>query len=116
MRSGKRLGMNAAAPAVSVVIPNHNGVTHRNGLAYLEMVLPSLRKQTYRDFDVTVVDDASNDASVAYLEENWPEVNVVALEENHGFAPVVNRGFAASHGKLIALLNNDIELSRDWLE
>ena len=57
----------SSAPKVSVVIPNHNGVTPRDGLTYLEMVLPSLREQSLRDFDVTVVDDGSTDGSLPYL-------------------------------------------------
>jgi GT2 family glycosyltransferase len=106
----------SAAPKVSVVIPNHNGVTPRDGLTYLEMVLPTLREQSFRDFDVTVVDDGSTDHSVRYLKENWPEVRVVALAGNSGFPKTVNTGIEATNGEYIALLNNDIELSPDWLE
>jgi GT2 family glycosyltransferase len=105
-----------SAPKVSVVIPNHNGVTPRDGLTYLEMVLPTLREQSFRDFDVTVVDDGSTDDSVRYLKEHWPEVRVVALAGNSGFPKTVNTGIEATNGEYIALLNNDIELSPDWLE
>jgi GT2 family glycosyltransferase len=104
------------APKVSVVIPNHNGVTPREGLTYLEMVLPSLRQQSFRDFDVTVVDDGSTDGSGRYLDERWPEVRVVALSGNSGFPKTVNAGIEATNGEYVALLNNDIELSPDWLE
>jgi len=103
-------------PKVSVVIPNHNGVTPRDGLTYLEMVLPSLRRQTFRDFDVTVVDDGSTDGSIQHLEEHWPEVRVVALAGSSGFPKTVNAGIEATDGEYIALLNNDVELSPDWLE
>jgi GT2 family glycosyltransferase len=106
----------SSAPKVSVVIPNHNGVTPRDGLTYLEMVLHTLREQSFRDFDVTVVDDGSTDHSVRYLKENWPEVRVVALAGNSGFPKTVNTGIEATNGEYIALLNNDIELSPDWLE
>jgi GT2 family glycosyltransferase len=107
--------MDAGPPKVSVVIPNRDGITPRDGLVYLELVLPSLREQTFRDFDVTVVDDASGDGSVEYLERNWPEVRVVAVPENLGFPAVVNRGISQTEGEYIALLNNDLELSEDWL-
>jgi len=103
-------------PKVSVVIPNHNGVSPRDGLTYLKMVLPTLREQTFRDFDVTVVDDGSTDGSARYLEEQWPEVQVVALEGSSGFPKTVNAGIEATAGEYIALLNNDVELSPDWLE
>jgi GT2 family glycosyltransferase len=105
-----------SAPKVSVVIPNHNGVTPRDGLTYLEMVLPTLHEQSFRDFDVTVVDDGSTDDSVRYLKENWPEVRIVVLAGNSGFPKTVNTGIEATNGEYIALLNNDIELSPDWLE
>jgi hypothetical protein len=98
------------------VIPSRNGATPREGLTYLELILPSLREQTFRDFDITVVDNGSTDGSVAYLKEHWPDVRVVELGENTGFPAAVNAGIEASGGEYIALLNNDIELSADWIE
>jgi GT2 family glycosyltransferase len=105
-----------AQPTVSVVIPSRDGATPRAGLTYLEMVLETLAGQSFRDFDVTVVDNGSTDGSVAYLRERWPEARVVALPENTGFPTAINRGVHASHGRYVALLNNDVELSPDWLE
>jgi GT2 family glycosyltransferase len=102
-------------PKVSVVIPNRDGATPRDGLTYLEMVLSTLREQTFRDFDVTVVDNGSSDGSVEYLRESWPEVRLVTLSENAGFSAAINRGMEASDGEYVALLNTDLELSVDWL-
>jgi GT2 family glycosyltransferase len=101
---------------VSIVIPSRDGATPRDGLTYLEMVLETLREQTLRDFDVTVVDNGSTDGSVDYLRERWPDVRVVELPENSGFPSAINRGVEASRGRYVALLNNDVELSSDWLE
>jgi GT2 family glycosyltransferase len=103
-------------PTVSVVIPNRDGATPRDGLTYLEMVLETLAGQSFRDFDVTVVDNGSTDRSVQYLRQCWPEVRVVELRENAGFPAAINRGVDASRGRYVALLNNDLELSPDWLE
>ncbi|HEY3191604.1 MAG TPA: glycosyltransferase family 2 protein [Solirubrobacterales bacterium] len=103
-------------PTVSIVIPSRDGATPRDGLVYLEMVLETLAKQTFRAFDVTVVDNGSSDGSVEYLRRRWPEVNVVALPANAGFPTAINRGVDASRGRYVALLNNDVELSPDWLE
>jgi GT2 family glycosyltransferase len=108
--------MGGTAPRVSVVITNRNGITERNGLVFLELVLNTLRRQSFTDFDITVVDDDSTDGSVEYLRTEWPDVRVVELDENMGFPVVVNRGIAATAGEYIALLNNDIELSENWLD
>jgi GT2 family glycosyltransferase len=103
-------------PTVSIVIPNRDGATPRDGLTFLEMVLETLARQTFRAFDVTVVDNGSSDGSVEYLRQRWPEVRVVALPANAGFPAAINRGVDASGGRYVALLNNDVELSPDWLE
>ena len=81
----------------------------------LEVVLPSLAAQDYGDHDVLVVDNGSTDGSVAYLRERWPQVEVLALPENLGFAPAVNRAIEATESELVALLNNDMELEPQWL-
>lgn len=108
--------MQARGPKVSVVIPNFNGATPRDGLVVLDLVLSSLEKQAFRNFDVTVVDDASSDDSLAYLAENWPDVRIVANERNLGFPATVSRGIEASAGEYIALVNNDVELDPGWLD
>lgn len=86
---------------VTVVIPNFNGKT------YLDDCLKSLKKQQFKDFDIIVVDDGSTDGSVSYLKERWPEVNVIALSDNTGFANAVNTGIRESDSPYVYLLNND---------
>jgi GT2 family glycosyltransferase len=108
--------MAASEPKVSIVIPNRDGATPRDGLTFLDMVRDTLGEQSFRDFDVIVVDNGSGDDSVAHLRERWPEAGVVDFGENLGFSAAVNRGIAASGGTYVALLNTDIELSPDWLE
>lgn len=105
-----------SVPTVSVVIPSRNGATPRDGLVYLEMVLKTLAAQTFRDFDVTVVDNGSTDGSVEYLRSTWPDVRVVELGDNRGFPAAINRGVHASRGRYVALVNNDVELTPDWLD
>src|SRR4051795_10702908 len=108
--------MAASDPRVSIVIPNRNGATPRDGLTFLDMVRDTLAEQSFRDFEVIVVDNGSTDGSVARLRERWPDATVVDLGENLGFSAAVNRGIAAGRGPYVALLNTDIELSPDWLE
>ena len=108
--------MAASEPRVSIVIPNRDGSTPRDGLVFLELVRDTLAVQSLRDFEVIVVDNGSSDGSVAFLREDWPDAKVVELGENRGFSAAVNSGVAAGRGPYVALLNTDIELSPDWLE
>lgn len=94
----------------SVIIPNYNG------LRFLPTCLNALRQQTFRDFETIVVDDASTDESCAVLARDFPEVRVVALEKNGGFARAANTGIRAARGDVIVLLNNDTEADAGWLE
>jgi GT2 family glycosyltransferase len=96
-------------PRVAVVIPNWNGER------FLSTCLGSLREQSFKDFDVIVVDDNSTDDSVALVRRNFPEVRVLPLEENKGFSAAVNAGIRASHAEYVALLNNDTEVDPKWL-
>jgi GT2 family glycosyltransferase len=95
---------------VSVVIPTWNG------REYLDVVLPSLRAQTHGDFQVVVVDNGSADGTAEHVRAAYPEVRVVELGSNQGFAAAVNRGIAAADGEHVAVVNNDLELDPRWLQ
>jgi GT2 family glycosyltransferase len=95
---------------ISVIIPNWNGVR------LLPACLDSLRAQTYSHFGTVVVDNASSDGSRALIEQQYPEVELIALPENRGFTGAVNSGIARSRGSLVALLNLDAEADPRWLE
>lgn len=94
---------------ISVIIPNWNGVR------FLRGCLDSLRAQTYRDFEIIVVDNASTDESVPLIEREYPEVVLVKLARNLGLTGGVNAGIKVAKGEIIALLNNDAEAHPDWL-
>jgi GT2 family glycosyltransferase len=97
-------------PLFSVIIPNWNGAHH------LPTCLESLRKQTYPRVEIIVADNNSQDESLSLLEREYPEVRVIALEENRGYAGGVNAGIAAAEGEILAILNNDTEVDPRWLE
>lgn len=99
----------ARDPQLSVIIPNWNGAS------LLPSCLESLRQQTYDDFEIVVVDNASTDESLDLLSREYPEVQVVPLTENHGFAGGCNAGITASRGDLLFILNNDTELAPNCL-
>ena len=97
-------------PRVTVVIPNWNG------RKFLDLCLTSLRRQSFQNFETILVDNGSTDDSVTYVEQNFPEVRVLSLDENRGFSAAVNAGILASRSEYVALLNNDTEADPGWLE
>ena len=73
-----------ARPFATIALPNYNG------RVLLEAMLPSIAAQDYPQFEILVIDDASSDDSVAYLQEHWPQVRVVALKRNSGVTVAMN--------------------------
>jgi GT2 family glycosyltransferase len=98
------------APRVSVIIPNWNGAR------FLPSCLRALARQTYRDFEIVVADNASTDESRPLIARDFPNVRVIALDANYFFAGAVNRGIRATTGEIVVLLNNDTEAEATWLE
>lgn len=94
---------------IDVLIPNYNGS------ALLPICLDALRRQTRQDFTVTVIDDGSTDDSLEVLRSRYPEVPVLALQENVGLARAINRGINATHAPYVVLLNNDTEAEPGWI-
>ena len=86
-----------------------------DGRHLLEVILPSLARQRFRDFEVLVVDNGSRDDTVAWLREHWPQVQIVSLAENVGVTAALNVCARSGRGDLVALLNNDLELEPDCL-
>ncbi len=97
------------AQLVSVIVPNWNGVR------FLRPCLTSLRQQSYEPREIIVADGASRDGSIELVRDEFPEVRLLALSENRGFAGNVNAGIEAARGEFIALLNNDAVAEPDWL-
>jgi GT2 family glycosyltransferase len=86
-----------------------------NGRRLLEVVLPSLHQQSFREFDVLIVDDASSDDTVGWAESHWPDVSVIRHPRNLGVTASLNTCLREAHAEYIALLNNDLELRPDCL-
>jgi glycosyltransferase involved in cell wall biosynthesis len=80
------------------------------------MCLDSFNHQTYKDFELIVVDNNSADDSCKVIEENYPHVRLIRMSYNSGFSVAVNRGMKESKGDFIALFNNDAEAHPQWLE
>ena len=95
---------------VSVIIPNYNGI------AFLDSVLNSLEGQTADDFEVILVDNGSSDGSCSFAPASYPWVHILELPENYGFCRAVNEGIKASRAPYVILLNNDTEVTENFVE
>ncbi|WP_034446067.1 glycosyltransferase family 2 protein [Butyrivibrio sp. AE2032] len=95
---------------LTVVIPNYNG------RKYLDDCLKSLRKQTFQEFKVIIVDDGSTDGSQEYIKNRYPSVKLIELSENTGFANAANVGIKAADSEYVFLLNNDTMCDEKALE
>lgn len=95
---------------VSVIIPNWNG------RYLLKDCLRSLQKQTFKEFEVIVVDNGSQDNSVEFIRKKFPKVKTITLNKNYGFAKAINEGVKASKAKYVVFLNNDTAVDNRWLE
>lgn len=96
-------------PLVSIIIVNWNGLNH------LEKLLPSLTKVNYSPFEVIIVDNASDDNSVNFVNKNYPTYKVVKNKINLGFAKGNNVGVKHAKGEYLLFLNNDTEVTQDFL-
>lgn len=87
-----------------------------NGLDLLRRFLPAAVSYTISPTaDLFVADNGSSDASVTWVKENYPQVKVIELGKNYGFAEGYNRAIAMTSYELTLLLNSDVEVTRGWL-
>jgi GT2 family glycosyltransferase len=87
-----------------------------NGRRWLDGCLDSLLAQTRPADELIVVDNGSTDGSAEHVRERFPQVRVVELPNNSGFAGASNVGLRAVSTDTVALINQDVRLEPDWLE
>ncbi len=78
--------------------------------------LERLAESTNVTFETIVIDNASHDGTVAMLAADFPEVSVIANEENRGFAAACNQGLRRAAGTYLLLLNPDMAVEPQTLE
>lgn len=93
---------------VAVVILNYNGVH------FLEQFLPSVIRHS-RGHHIMVADNASTDDSVCLVKNKFPEVELLQLSKNHGFAGGYNEALKQVHAEYYLLLNSDVEVTSGWI-
>ena len=98
-------------PAVSVLVVNWNG-RH-----FLGDCLSSLRRQTFRNFEIILIDNGSTDGSADWIRANYPEIRLLALPSNLGFVAANAAGMQSARARdWVVLLNNDTETDAHWLQ
>jgi GT2 family glycosyltransferase len=97
-------------PLISVVILNWNG------LDCITDCIESVEKALYKNIEIIVIDNASTDGSQEIVKTRFPNVKLLELKENIGFAAGNNRGFKKAQGKFVATLNNDVVVTPTWLD
>jgi len=93
---------------IAAVIPVHNRAE------MLERLLQTIRKQTVPFEQIIVIDNASTDNAVDVARRAG--CDVIAMNENAGFARAVNTGWRAAGAPWIAILNSDVELDAEWAQ
>ena len=93
---------------LSVVILNWNGRHH------LERYLPSVVEHTSGDAEVVVADNGSTDDSLEWLRLTYPDIRIIRLDKNYGFAEGYNRALREVESEYVLLLNSDVEVTENW--
>lgn len=96
---------------ISIIIPVYNCEK------YLNNCLDSIMKQTYRNFEVIIVDDGSTDNSsniYRYYEENYDEVKIIK-QKNSGVSSARNKGIDSAIGEYLLFIDSDDMIKEDML-
>jgi GT2 family glycosyltransferase len=101
--------MSDAAPRVSVIVP-----AFRSG-ATIAASLASLVRQTYRDFEIIVVESSGDEGTAAMMARDFPSVQLVRAESRLLPQAARNHGVSVARGELFAFTDPDIYLAPDWL-
>lgn len=102
--------MDTTLPSVAIVILSWNG-KH-----FLEEYLPSVVTSTFPNLEIWVADNHSTDDTVAYVREKWPQLKLLALDRNEGFAAGYNTALKQITADYYVLLNQDVEITPGWIE
>jgi len=111
----KSKGFRLKYEKISIVILNYNGKN------LLKKCLRSIQKNTiYKNYEVIVVDNDSHDKSMEMVKKLFPKIKMIQNPENYGFPKGNNIGLKKAiknkNVKFVLLLNNDTEVTKNWLK
>lgn len=87
-----------------------------NGRSMLERFLPSVLEHSSASATVIVADNGSTDDSLSFLSNHYPDLPVIRLDKNYGFAEGYNRALAQVEADYYVLLNSDVECTKGWID
>lgn len=87
-----------------------------NSLKFLPDCLFSIFNQTYQNFSLIVIDNDSNDGTIDFIRNNYPQVKIVQNSKNFGFARAHNQGILMTDSEYVLVMNPDIILEPNFLE
>ncbi|MDA9356761.1 glycosyltransferase family 2 protein [Flavobacteriaceae bacterium] len=91
-------------------------VLNWNGVKLLEKFLNPLINHNNHDAHIYIIDNNSSDDSVDYVKSNFPSIKIIRNKENYGYAKGYNEGLKNINADVFCLLNNDIEVTNNWLD
>jgi GT2 family glycosyltransferase len=97
-------------PLVAIIILNWNGKN------YLEQFLPSVLASTYLPLNIVLADNASTDDSIVFVRTHYPQITIITLSQNFGFAKGYNEALKKVKADYYVLLNSDVAVSSGWIE
>ncbi len=86
-------------------------ILNYNGFEFLESYLPSVIEALPENSEIVVIDNASTDESISFLEEWFPDIRIIILHKNYGFAGGYNRGLEEIDAEFTLILNSDVRLT-----
>ena len=86
-----------------------------NGKKLLRQYLPVAVRYSSAQAKIIVADNASTDGSVTMLKEDFPEVEILSLNKNYGFAEGYNQALKMVDAEYYLLLNSDVRVTENWL-
>lgn len=97
-------------PVVAIVILSWNGKK------FLQQFMPSVLSSQYSPLEIYVADNASTDDTISFMQKEYPQVHLIQIAKNEGFAKGYNIALKQIVADYFILLNQDVEVKPDWIQ
>lgn len=100
--------MSGTGEHISVIVISFNGIE------FIKDCLNTLKKSLKNvESEIIIIDNASSDGTIQFIENEYPEINLIKNQNNYGFARAVNQGFEIASGQYLLILNQDTRIVDD---